>query len=152
LMQSTMGITGPQRLVLRIVSRAPGISAGELAHLVHLHPSTITGVLQRLIDKRLLFRERDPVDSRRVRLLVRQQARPLVAPSEGTVEAAVARALKRVPAAHLRHARTVLSTIAAALEDGRRSVGRGRPVSRRSGPRHLEAHRRAAPGRDRHFR
>jgi hypothetical protein len=54
-MGATMGITGPQRLVLRVVSQYPDISAGELAHVVRLHPSTITGILQRLVAKRLLF-------------------------------------------------------------------------------------------------
>ena len=37
-METTLGITGPQRLVLRIVIERPGLSAGELARIVHLHP------------------------------------------------------------------------------------------------------------------
>jgi DNA-binding MarR family transcriptional regulator len=53
-MEATLGITGPQRLVLRIVSERPGLSAGEVARIVHLHPSTITGILQRLVRKGLL--------------------------------------------------------------------------------------------------
>src|SRR5687767_2152083 len=69
-MGSTLGITGPQRLVLRIVRQFPGISAGELAHVVQLHPSTLTGVIQRLVRKKLLIRERDPRDSRFLRLRV----------------------------------------------------------------------------------
>src|SRR5436190_24301628 len=43
-MGASLGITGPQRLVLKIVSEFPGLSASELAHVVRLHPSTITGV------------------------------------------------------------------------------------------------------------
>src|SRR5262245_43976983 len=50
-MASSLGITGPQRLVLRIVGQFPGLSAKELARIVHLHPSTITGILQRLVEK-----------------------------------------------------------------------------------------------------
>ena len=42
-MEATLGITGPQRLVLRIVTVRPGLSAGELARIVHLHPSTNHG-------------------------------------------------------------------------------------------------------------
>jgi MarR family transcriptional regulator, organic hydroperoxide resistance regulator len=117
-MQAKLGITGPQRLVLLIVSRSPGISPGELARVVRLHPSTITGVLQRLERKKLLVRKQDPSDSRRVHLHVRNPGRALARRPAGTVEAAVATALKRVPAARLKHARTVLSTIAAAFEDG----------------------------------
>src|SRR5512146_1996532 len=44
-MEAQLGITGPQRLVVRIVGRCPGVSARELAHTLHLHPSTLTGVL-----------------------------------------------------------------------------------------------------------
>src|SRR5690242_13738362 len=35
-MESTHGVTGPQRLVLRLVARYPGMSAGELAALLRL--------------------------------------------------------------------------------------------------------------------
>ena len=47
-MAATLGVTGPQRLVIRIVGRFPGISAGRLASILHLHPSTLTGILRRL--------------------------------------------------------------------------------------------------------
>src|SRR5580704_7823727 len=63
-METAIGITGPQRLVLRVVARFPGISAGELADVVRLHPSTVTGILQRLVQKGLLARDVDPDDSR----------------------------------------------------------------------------------------
>ena len=119
LMEGRLGITGPQRLVLRIVGRFPGIAAGELARVVRLHPSTITGILQRLVRKRLLVRDRDPKDSRRVRLRVRDRARPLIRRSAGTVEWAIASALEHVPPQRLRHARSVLSSIATALDNNR---------------------------------
>jgi DNA-binding MarR family transcriptional regulator len=115
-MGATIGITGPQRLVLKFVGQYPGVGAGELAHVLRLHPSTITGVIQRLVEKKLLIRERDPIDTRRVRLRVVERARRFVRPSHGTVEAAVARALARIPAAHVRHARHVLIAIADALD------------------------------------
>src|SRR3954452_16180054 len=75
-METDLGITGPQRLVLRVVGRFPGLSAGGGGPLVRLHPSTITGILQRLVARGLLARHRDPGDSRRVRLRLRASARP----------------------------------------------------------------------------
>src|ERR687888_5890 len=45
-MDAHLGVTGPQRLVVRILGRRPGLSAGELAAILHLHPSTLTGVLR----------------------------------------------------------------------------------------------------------
>ncbi|MGH9409800.1 MAG: MarR family winged helix-turn-helix transcriptional regulator, partial [Vicinamibacterales bacterium] len=53
-MGGEIGITGPQRLVLRIVGLSPGVSAGALAATLHVHPSTLTGVVQRLEAQRLL--------------------------------------------------------------------------------------------------
>jgi len=114
-MRRTLGITGPQRLVLRIVGQFPGVSAGELAEIVHLHPSTITGILQRLVRKGLLARERDPIDSRRVRLKVRPKGRVLTRSASGTVESVVAHTLARATARDVRGAREILAAIAAAL-------------------------------------
>ena len=47
-MAAALGVTGPQRLVIRIVGRFPGVSAGQLARILHLDPSTLTGILRRL--------------------------------------------------------------------------------------------------------
>jgi DNA-binding MarR family transcriptional regulator len=115
-MGASLGITGPQRLVLKIVSQFPGISAGELAHVLRLHPSTITGVIQRLVEKRLLVRDRDPNDTRRARLRVSGRARRFTGRSRGTIESAVEAALRRVPSTHIRHARQVLVAVANALD------------------------------------
>jgi DNA-binding MarR family transcriptional regulator len=115
-MESELGITGPQRLVLRVVGRFPGLSATELAHIVHLHPSTITGILQRLAARGLIERERDPADARRVRLRLKPKAVGHVRSARGTVESAVVAALDHVGAGNVRVARKVLSEIARRIE------------------------------------
>jgi DNA-binding MarR family transcriptional regulator len=120
-MASTLGITGPQRLVLKVVAQQPGISAREVADLLRLHPSTITGILQRLSDKGLLLRARDPVDARRVRLRVQPRGRKFTVLSTGTVESAVERALRNMTPAAIRSARIVLGAIATALGDDAQS-------------------------------
>lgn len=116
-MENSLGITGPQRLVLRVVSQFPGLSAVDLAHIVRLHPSTLTGVIQRLVDKKLLMRDRDPRDGRRMQLRARAGALRFTQMSPGTVEAAVHAALASVPSTHVRHARVVLAAVASALAD-----------------------------------
>jgi DNA-binding MarR family transcriptional regulator len=115
-MEAAIGITGPQRLVLRLVDQFPGLSAGALAHIARLHPSTITGIVQRLVDKGLLARKGNSEDRRRVELRVRPGAKPFTRRSPTTIEVAVARALARVPAAHISQTRSVLTAIACALE------------------------------------
>lgn len=115
-MEAQLGITGPQRLLLKVVDAYPGISATEVANVMRLHPSTITGIIQRLAKKKLLLRARDPIDTRRVRLRILPAAKRFTARASGTVEAAVERALKRVPARSVHSARDVLTAIAGSLE------------------------------------
>lgn len=92
-MRRQVGVTGPQRLALRVVGLFPGISAGDVATVLHMHPSTLTGVLQRLVAQTLVVRRRDPNDRRRAVLHLTPQGRTVNAASAGTVESAVARTL-----------------------------------------------------------
>src|SRR3954470_12003885 len=83
-MESTLGITGPQRLVLRLVGRFPGITAGNLAQILHVHPSTLTGVLKRLERRGFLQRRPDPRDARRASLGLTARGRRLDVGAAGT--------------------------------------------------------------------
>ncbi len=42
-MKARIGVTGPERMVLRLVGRYPGIAAGELARILRVHPGTGAG-------------------------------------------------------------------------------------------------------------
>jgi DNA-binding MarR family transcriptional regulator len=114
-MSGDLGVTGPQRLVLRIVGLSPGLSAGDLAATLHVHPSTLTGVLQRLVDQRLLVRSDDPDDRRRAVLRLTPRGRRVSALHTGTVEAAVADTLKRVTPRDRAATQRVLQHLAASL-------------------------------------
>lgn len=114
-MESHLGITGLQRMVLRLVGRFPGISAGHLARILHVHPSTLTGVLKRLEEKALVTRNSDPLDARRALFNLTGRGRQFDVPSTGTVEAAVQRALEKVPQTKIAAARDVLRALAEEL-------------------------------------
>jgi MarR family transcriptional regulator, organic hydroperoxide resistance regulator len=92
-MAAALGVTGPQRLVVRIVGRFPGISAGQLAGTLHLHPSTLTGILRRLERKGLLTRRHDPRDARRAVLGLSPAGRRLDREASGTIESVMKAAL-----------------------------------------------------------
>lgn len=115
-MSSDVGVTGPQRLVLRVVGLSPGLSAGDLAAILHIHPSTLTGVLQRLIQQGLLDRVDDPRDRRRAVLRLTKKGAGTNAVRTGTVESAIADALNGVSAADRAAARRVLKRLANSLE------------------------------------
>jgi MarR family transcriptional regulator, organic hydroperoxide resistance regulator len=117
-MEVTLGLTGPQRLVLRLVGRFPGITAGRLAQILHVHPSTLTGVLRRLEKRGYLDRKADPLDARKALFSLTNTGRELDAPAASTVEAAVQRALSRVPKARMAGAQEVLTVLAEELGVG----------------------------------
>lgn len=114
-MHASMGLTGPQRVALRVLGRRPGITAGDLAGILRVHPSTLTGVLHRLEGRGLVRRTRDPEDGRRARLELTPRGRKFDVPSPGTVEAVVARVLSGIPPARIRTAAELLAAVAAAL-------------------------------------
>jgi DNA-binding MarR family transcriptional regulator len=114
-MEARLRITAPQRLVVRIVGRYPGISAGELSEILHLHPSTLTGILRRLGEHGVVDRQADPDDARRALLFLTAKGRSVDALRNGTVEAAVRRALGRVRPAAVQHAREVAEALASEL-------------------------------------
>lgn len=112
----TLGVTGPQRLVLRLVGHHRTMSAGDLARTMHIHPSSLTGMLRRLEAAGLLRRTPDPGDKRRAVLTLTASGRRLNAQKRGTVEAVVARTLDAASAADVRASQRLLRSLAAAFE------------------------------------
>jgi len=96
LMEDAIGISGPQRFALKIVSVQPAITAGELARALHLHPSTVTGIVQRLESRRLVRRVPSATDGRVTHLHATAAGARLAAPAaKGSVERAVRTTLAR---------------------------------------------------------
>jgi MarR family transcriptional regulator, organic hydroperoxide resistance regulator len=110
------GVTGPQRLVLRVVGRYPGIAAGELAAVLHVHPSTLTGVLKRLEKQRLIERTRDEHDGRRSLLILSPRGKKLDSSKSGTIEGVVKKCLEGLPASQVQAASSVLKALADHLD------------------------------------
>ncbi|MCA1664728.1 MAG: MarR family transcriptional regulator [Myxococcales bacterium] len=114
-MQATLGVTGPQRLAVRIIGRFPGIAAGRLASILQVHPSTLTGILSRLESRRLVTRSADPDDKRRALFGLTGAGRALNERRSGTVEAALSRALAALPASQVQASEQVLLAVIRAL-------------------------------------
>ena len=110
-LEVTVGVTGPQRMVIRLVGRFPGISAGQVSDLLHLHPSTLTGILKRLERAGQLVRRPDPADGRRALLVLTPRGRSIDAVRGGTIEAGVRRALARLSPRAIGAAREVLEAL-----------------------------------------
>ncbi|RPI51945.1 MAG: MarR family transcriptional regulator [Acidobacteria bacterium] len=115
-MATALGITGPQRLVIRIVGRFPSIHAKQLAEILHLHPSSLTALVKRLERRGLILRRPDGRDRRRWLLGLTRQGQVLDRDMPGTIEAAVQRTLRTTTKHDLDGARVVLSRLARALD------------------------------------
>lgn len=118
-MRRTIGVTGPQRLVMRVLGRRPGATAGEIAATLEIHASTLTGILARLEKGGMIARRIDRADRRRARFALTAAGRAVDRERRGTVEAAVKRALARVAPASAAGCADTMAVLAAELERDR---------------------------------
>lgn len=92
-MQRNLGVTGPQRLLLRAVGAAPGCTPSAAARMLSLNPGTVSRLVTGLERAGLVRTEKDPRDGRQRRLSLSQRGEVLNGRHRGTVEAAVREAL-----------------------------------------------------------
>ena len=120
-LQDFIGITGPQRMIIRIVGRYPDIVAGDLARLLHVDAGTLSAALARLETRALLTREKDPDDHRRVRVRLTRAGSKLDVPREDSLEGAVGRVLARSSEAERAAWHVMLTRISTELVDQERA-------------------------------
>ena len=127
-MRGRLGVTGPERLVLRVVGQIPDISPGEVAEFLHVDPSSLTGLLKRLIHRKLITRQVDVEDARRSLLRLTPEGDALNRVRAGTVEAGVHAALDTLAPRDVATAVIVLGALSRALKG----------VSAKGGPRYVQ--------------
>lgn len=118
-MASELGITAQQRMVVRIIGKYPGITAGGLAELLRVHRGTVSVALNRLEKRALVKRRQDARDQRRVTLTLTRQGRALDVARAGTVESAVEHVLATLSSEDLGGTERLVAALVAALERGR---------------------------------
>lgn len=114
-MARTLGVTGPQRLVIRILGQSPGITARDLAITLGIHPSTLTGVLARLEKSGFIARKIDSEDRRRARFELTPAGLRVDREKKGTIEYAIRRALSRAGATTVVRSSEMLSLLVTEL-------------------------------------
>ena len=114
-MQSSHGVTGPQRLVVRVVGRLGSVSLARLARVLHLHPSSITRLVRRLESQDLIVRKADPAHRGRVLLELGPRGGRVERQVVGTVEQAVRTALRSADPRDLAATRRVLDLVTVRL-------------------------------------
>jgi DNA-binding MarR family transcriptional regulator len=115
-MKRTIGVTGPQRLVLRVLGEQPRAGARQVAEALAIDPSTLTGILRRLEEAGLIERSPDPGDGRRAMFRLTRKGSVIDAKRRGTVEDAVRRTIASVPRWHTASFQTVIHALVERLE------------------------------------
>lgn len=114
-MFSRFGVTFRQHLILHVVAVRPGISYGRLARVLHLDPSSLTGVIALLIKRDCLSVRVDRRDRRRCRLQVKALGARIVKNSAGAIETAIQNVYAQASPLDMKSAHEVLRLLAGNL-------------------------------------
>ncbi len=96
-LQLTLQITAPQLVCLLAIRDTGSITATQIAEHVHLSPSTVVGILDRLEKKDFIQRTRDDNDRRQVNVTLTEQGEQLVKNAPSPLQDSLAAALQQLP-------------------------------------------------------
>jgi DNA-binding MarR family transcriptional regulator len=94
---ATYNITAPQLVCLLTIVARGTVTATTIARDVHLSPSTVVGILDRLEEKGLITRTRLREDRRLVHVVATAKGASLAQSAPSPLQQALARALARLP-------------------------------------------------------
>jgi len=99
--EQTCGITGSQLWILQEISRTPDIGVSELAERLSIHQSTCSQLVEKLVVRHLVTKERSKEDQRRVGLCLTQEAANILSDAPGPAEGILPEALQGLTEAAL---------------------------------------------------
>ena len=97
--ETRLGISGAQLFVLQRLAERPAQAIRDLADRTFTHQSSVSVIVKRLADRRLLARKRSPDDGRRVEIVLTPAGRSLIRRVPQTPQAQITAALRRLPTA-----------------------------------------------------
>ncbi len=115
-MEREIGVTASQRLIIRCVGAYPGLTASDLAQLLHVDPGTVSASLKKLEGSGVIARQQDANDKRRFRLFLTRKGRTLDRPTTGTAEHAVEKLLSGKERSNARSTKACLEELARLLD------------------------------------
>lgn len=120
-----LGVTRAQWKVLFRLTRQPGLRQIELADMLDVEPITLSRIVDRLEEARLLERVADPADRRAWRLHVTARAQPLVEKLRTLADEMIAEAFAGIDPKDIEITRQVLGRV-------RENASRTPPMNRAS--------------------
>jgi DNA-binding MarR family transcriptional regulator len=93
---SHFGITGPQLWALKTIYQRGNLSLGELSKGMYLHPSTVSGVVDRLEKKGFVLRDRTEKDRRVVKACLTPKGKMLARRAPNPVQGKMIYGLRKL--------------------------------------------------------
>ena len=110
------GVTGPQIWALRTIGEAGVASMSDLAQHMHLHMSTVTGIIDRLESARLVTRERSGADARVMELRLTARGRAILTKAPEPPRSKAARGMQKLKTRQLKQLHATLLLLARAMD------------------------------------
>lgn len=92
--EQSCGVTGSQLWILQEVANTPDIGVSELAERLSIHQSTCSQLVEKLVTRGLIVKERGKEDQRRVGLNVTDEATQTLTKAPGPAEGILPEALQ----------------------------------------------------------
>jgi DNA-binding MarR family transcriptional regulator len=121
--ERSIGITGAQLLVLRVLDAHPAQSLNELATLTFTHQSTVSVVVGRLVSRGFVTRSRSETDGRRVVLALSAAGRRALRHAPPPTQMRLITAINSLPPARRRVLATTLKAVVDAMDLAGGTVG-----------------------------
>jgi DNA-binding MarR family transcriptional regulator len=121
--ERSIGITGAQLFVLRVLDAHPAQSLNELAALTFTHQSTVSVVVDRLVSRGFVTRSRSDTDGRRVVLALTAAGRRALRHAPPPTQLRLITAINALPPARRRELAKALKTVVSAMGLGGGTTG-----------------------------
>jgi MarR family transcriptional regulator, lower aerobic nicotinate degradation pathway regulator len=106
--EKQVGLSAAQLFVLQKLAEEKWLSVNELAARTHTHQSSVSAVVQRLVDRSLVLRARSRQDARQSQLSVTPAGRAVLRSTPSAAQGQLIDALTRMPVSQLGHLATSL--------------------------------------------
>lgn len=114
--EQSCGISGSQLWILRELAEDPAAGVSALAARLSIHQSTCSQLVEKLVARGLVVKERQREDQRRVVLTLSAEARRILAAAPGPAEGILPDALMALPAEALRQLDASLEEVIGQLQ------------------------------------
>ncbi len=96
--EQSCGVTGSQLWIMQEVANTPGIGVSDLAERLSIHQSTCSQLVEKLVARKLVVKERSREDQRRVGLRLTDEAAKLINMAPSPAHGVLPEALWALPA------------------------------------------------------